>query len=109
MKSYVRLANDASADAEELLKAKRFLNKGYDDYVHGAYLTATELYHGGEHRFATSGVDYEERINVARVTVAGKLHEVVKALEFMALMPGMEDLRDEIGEARRTLDASDEY
>ena len=109
MKAYVQLANDASADADELIKAKRFVNKGYDNYIHGAYLTAMELYDGARHRFATRGVDYEERIDVAMVAVAGKLHEVVTALEFMSLVPGMEALRPEIAEARRRLDASGEY
>ena len=46
MKAHVRLSNDVGLDGEETL---------YDGYIHGAYLTAMELYHGGRHEFMLFG------------------------------------------------------
>ena len=42
IKAHVRLSNDVGLDGEETL---------YDGYIHGAYSTAMELYHGDRHVF----------------------------------------------------------
>jgi hypothetical protein len=109
LKSYARLVNKASQDAERMLKLKRFLNKGYDGYVHGAYLTGTELYHGGMQSFITGGINYQERLRIAKIAVSGKLHEVIVALELIALVTENKSLKDDISEARRQFDESGEY
>lgn len=108
MKALVRLANDASQDGERYRDIKRNLNRGYDAFVHGSYATAMELYHGGRNEFLTRGHDWPRRLCVARVSVAGKLHEVVSALEFIALLVRDEALHSEIRDGRRRLEASAE-
>lgn len=109
MKSEVRLANAAAQDGEHLRSLRRYLNKGYDAYVHGGYLTAMQLYHGGIKAFKTRGTDDDvEGLRVAKAAVAGKLHEVLVALEFMANLWGLSDLHAELREARRGLDTSRE-
>lgn len=106
MKAHVRLANDAAQDGDEYRTLKRHLNRGYDAYVHGSYATAMELYHGGKGEFLTRGHDWERRLCVARVGVAGKLHEVICALEFMALAARDVQLHTQIRAGRHRLDAS---
>jgi hypothetical protein len=108
MKSAVRLAKDASLDGELLRDTMRALNRGYDSYVHGAYLTAMELYDGVTGKFLTRGVGSPRRMCVAKVGVAGKLYEVVVALEFMVLIQRDEELHIQIHSARKRLEASQE-
>jgi hypothetical protein len=104
-----RLAERAQVDPAEMRRQVRYLNYVYDQYVHGAYSTAMELYDGRTNRFVLDGHEAEEPKEVARTAVAGKLHEVITALHIMALMSDNTDLRQEIMEARRALDASGEY
>ncbi len=108
LKSEVRLANDASVDGERLLSLRRFVNKGYDSYVHGAYLTAMELYHGGTKEFEVAGTAWQRTRCVAKTAVAGKLHEVLVALEYMAALAGNSEVHAEVRAARHRLDASNE-
>lgn len=103
-----RLVDKTTKKWGEMRKATRFLNYGFDKYVHGAYLTATELYRGDEHRFMLRGTEFEELVCVARRTVAAKTHEVLHALELMALIARDEALCREIRAADRALDASGE-
>jgi len=91
-----------------LLKTAAYLNKNYDSYVHGAYFTAMELYHGGTRSFMLAGDESPHHRCVAKVAVAGKLHEVISALELMALTLNLTELRESIREGRIALDASDE-
>ena len=109
MKSYARLAADAGENPDEYLMLRRFVNSGLDGYVHGAYLTAMELYDGGSNRFEVTGVTYQARVDSAISLVSGKLHEVIAALELTAMAPGLEHLHAEIRRARIELDESGEY
>jgi hypothetical protein len=108
MMSHARLAADAGEDPDEYLMLRRFVNRGLDGYVHGAYLTAMELYNGGSHRFEVAGVTYQERISSAMTFVSGKLHEVITAFELTAMAPGLEHLHAEIRRARIDLEESGE-
>src|SRR5208282_5026746 len=55
----------------------RYLAHIYDKYVHGAYITAMELYNGDTWRFMVSGhEDLEYRI-LCKTQAASKLHEAV--------------------------------
>jgi hypothetical protein len=109
MKSEVRLANDASLNGEQLRSLKRYLNKGYDSYVHGGYQTAMQMYHGGLKAFQIKGATDDVRgIAATKAGVTGKLHEVVVALEFMAQIWGLRELHSELRSARHRLDASRE-
>jgi len=102
-KAHYRLAAKTEADADRVRQLSRFLNYSYDKYVHGAYLTAMELYNGRDNRFMLSGHEAEEPKATARTAVAGKLHEAIVALGMMALFSDNADLRHEITDARRAL------
>ena len=104
-----RLAERAQLDSAEMRRLNRELNYVYDQYVHGAYLTAMELYDGSENIFVLDGHKAERPKETARTAVAGKLHEVISALEIMSSFYDNADLRRELAEARRALDASGEY
>jgi hypothetical protein len=108
LKAHRKLAEQGTIDPDELLRIRRFLNKGYDGYVHGAYLTAMELYRGDAHAFMLSGTDFERHRCIAQAAVVGKLHEVVFALSVMATSRGMQPLFDEMHTELKRLDASDE-
>jgi len=96
LKSHVNLANEHGQDGEGLRDATRFLNRLYDSYVHGGYQSAMELYHGDDRWFMTSGHTGGERLAVARVNVAGKLLEILTAMELIALVERNEELFMEI-------------
>jgi len=108
-KAHFRLAAESTDKADEMRRLSRFLNYVYDKYVHGAYLTSMELYTGRDDSFMLDGHESEQHRDIARVSVAGKLHEVVSALGMMALVFGNDTLNGEIREARRALEASGEY
>lgn len=107
MKSLVRLANDAGLNGDHHRKLKRNLNKTYDDYVHGAYLTAMELYDGSINRFITGGVYWSSSLNLAKVCVSAKLHEVLCALRLMARAFQNESLYENVGIELQKLDSSE--
>lgn len=107
-KAYYAMGAEASIDVDRLRSLRRFLDYGYDKYVHGAYMTAMELYTGRDHSFMLAGHESERHRDVARTAIAGKLHEVVCAFEMMALVWPNETLRKEISEVRRRIDASSE-
>jgi hypothetical protein len=84
------------------------LTKGYDSYVHGAYESAMELFTGRTRTFMMRGHESPRHRCMAKVAVAGKLHEVIGALEFMALSRRLVPLHATIRGARHELYASQE-
>jgi hypothetical protein len=81
--AHQRLAEKTTKQADLLRKLTRFLNYGYDKYVHGSYSSAMELFHGGEGRFMLRGHASERHRCAMLTAVAGKLHEVLVAFAFM--------------------------
>jgi hypothetical protein len=109
LKSQRKLAEKGGVDADELLRLRRFLNKGYDDYVHGGYLTAMELYRGDSHAFMLAGTDFERNRCIAQAAVVGKTHEVLAALNVMAMSRNDRALNDELlAELRRLTDSNEQ-
>jgi len=108
-RAHYRLLAKTSEEVDKMRGISRFLNYAYDKYVHGAYLTAMELYNGYDNSFVLDGHESEEQKAIARTAVAGKLHEVVSALEIMASFSDNFSLQEELREARHALDASQEY
>ena len=102
------LVEPSGVDPGSYDRIAKYLNKGYDGYVHGAYGTAMELFSGRDYRFMVAGNESPRAICLAKVSVAGKLHEVVAALEFMALARGLEALHDSIRKGRHALERSEE-
>ena len=96
MKTHVRLAKTAGVDGEQLRNMMRTLVGVYDGYVHGAYSTAMELYHGGRHEFMLRGHEGLEQRVVYHRAVAGKLHEVMQSLVMISHIAGDEGLFSDI-------------
>lgn len=103
-----RLVAPAGIDPGFYDRVAKYLNKGYDGYVHGAYGTAMELFSGRDYRFMVTGNESPRALCVAKVSVAGKLHEVIAALEFMALTRRLEALHFAIMTGRHALEQSEE-
>jgi hypothetical protein len=61
----------------------------YEKFVHGAYITAMELYNGRTYKFMMRGHESEMNRRENKGAVAGKLHEVVTALGLMAWVANM--------------------
>ena len=107
MKAEVRLAEDANVDGEKLRIVHRFLNMGFDAYVHGAYETTMELYNPRTNDFMMRGHLSSSKREEFVEAVFLKLHEVVVAIEFTAAVTGHAAVFKAAREARHTLDASE--
>lgn len=108
LKAHRRMLEQTPVSADELLKLTRFVNKGYDTYVHGGYLTAMELYHGHDGEFMLNGHRGERVRCTYRAAVAAKLHEVLIAIRFMAMTRGLEQVNVDAREALLRLQTSGE-
>jgi hypothetical protein len=107
-KAHGRLVEGAGFSPGDLAKISAYLNKGYDSYVHGAYDTVMELFTGRDWRFMMKGQESQRHQCMSRVSVAGKLYEVLAALEMMAMSRERAALAMKIRQARNDLDASSE-
>jgi hypothetical protein len=105
----IRLAKRAGLDGENLISLIKYLNKGFDSYVHGAYETAMELFSGKTHAFMLNGHDSNTARYRAKIVIALKLHEVIIALELIAKTKGIFDLAKDFAALRKKLEASNEY
>ena len=108
-KAHKRLTENTPVNGEELVEYARFLDRGYDSYVHGGYATAMELYDGSTQSFMVSGHRYERHRCEAKVSVSQKLYYGMVSLEFMAMLRADEDLVGEIRDMRHELEAAPEY
>lgn len=109
VKSHLRMAEQIGDDSNQLREVYKALDAGFNMYVHGDYLTAMELFDGLKGRFAVEGVHWEERLIVARRGVAGKLHEVLYAMQMIALAGKDTSLFDAINSDFDKLRASGEH
>lgn len=106
--AHTRFAQKAGIDGAHLERLIKYLNKGYDAYVHGAYATAMELFTGATYSFMLNKNESPQGNCVAKVAVAGKLHEVFVALEMMAFTRGQRELGQHLLEMRLDLAGSSE-
>ena len=65
----IRLLHKGSG-ADQIARIMAFLNKTLDSYVHGAYLTAMELFTGETYTFMIAGHESLEKRSVAKNFVA---------------------------------------
>lgn len=104
LKAQLRLIGEVGEDVELTKRLRRFLNHGYDGYVHGNYLTAMQMYNGLTRQFEVAGdTDNQSGIETAQRSLAGKLHEVVVAFEFMSILIQVPELSADVREARLTI------
>ena len=108
-KSHRSAAVNAGQDADMLLNETRFLDKGYDSYVHGGYRTAMQLYDPNEDQFALEGTYSDHHECVAKLAIAGKAYFAMIALELMAHLHGFNEIADEIRNGRAEFERSPEY
>jgi hypothetical protein len=93
---YKRFAESANTDPEHLRKVVRYLSYGLDKFVHGAYVTAMELYDGATQQFMLSGCTYPEKLDEFKFSLASKFHEFLGSLASMAMAFNMRALAQEI-------------
>jgi hypothetical protein len=109
MKAELRLAGSAKVDGEQMRIDHRFLNMGYDAYVHGAYQTTMELYDQSSGRFMMSGhVSTLKREDFVEAVFL-KLPQVVAAIEFTAAVTPNARIFGLAREARHAMDASEPW
>jgi hypothetical protein len=106
--AHVRWATETGGDAARVRKVLRFLAYGYDKFVHGAYITAMELYDGRTGTFMLRGHESDGKRRKYKAAVASKLHEVLTALTFMATVANMPALVEDIGRTAQALYESGE-
>jgi hypothetical protein len=70
---------------ERVRKVLRYLAHMYDKYVHGAYITAMELYDGRTWRFMVGGHESLEYRSECKRAAASKLHEALSSLHMVAI------------------------
>jgi hypothetical protein len=106
---YKRFAQSANEDdPEHVRKIIRFLSYAYDKFVHGAYITAMELYDGATSRFMLNGHKYPDKIKEFKFAIASKFHEFLGALATMATVSNMPALGTVIALNDRKLTAAKE-
>lgn len=98
----IRLLHRGSG-SEEIARVMAFVHKTFDSYVHGAYVTAMELFTGETYTFMIGGHESLEKRSVVKVWVAAKLFEALVALELMATTRKLPDLVLEIRADRQRL------
>lgn len=107
-KAYERLFEKTGADKALHAKASAYLNKGYDSYVHGSYMTAMELFRADTMTFMMTGSLSERNRCSSKTAVAGKLVEALHALRIMAMTRGFVDLASELAAVVDRIAASGE-
>jgi hypothetical protein len=103
-----RWAIENKIDATRLRKVMRYLGNMYDKFIHGAYLTAAELYDPNSWKFILRGHESPVKREECKRATASKLHHPVTALAVMAELEKNHRLADEICSAGLALHASGE-
>jgi len=91
-----RLSEKAGVDADLQADTSAFIAFGLDKYVHGAYETAMELYHGGHRRFMLEPGSSPPPDAIRRF-VGSKTTEALQAVAMAAMALGRPDIAEAIG------------
>jgi len=103
-----RWAMENKTDQTRVRLVMRYLGNMYDKFVHGGYITATELYDPSTWTFLLRGHRSPEKIAEYKRAVASKLHQSVMALASVAEHEVNRPLVDEICRAGLRLHSSGE-
>jgi len=95
-------------DASGVRKVFRFVAYGYDKYVHGAYITAMELFNDRTQTFMLRGEELDDKKYIYKQGVASALHQGLTALASMAVETHMSVLAREIIQGAFELNGSGE-
>jgi len=107
-RAHRRIMEKFGAPADEMNKIAAYLSKAYDVHVHGANVSAMELYDARINSFMLRGHLSPRFVCMAKAAVAAKTQEFLIALRFMALAWRLEELSDAINRAIEELDSSGE-
>ncbi|SRR5882762_1797472 len=107
-KAHQRLVEKTTKSVGVFKDVQGLLTKAYDDYVHGSYLTAMSLFTGSTYRFMLGGHESPHHRCMMKVSVAGKLTEVLGTLGLMAVSRKQVPLVMTIRQAMHDLHASNE-
>jgi len=94
--AHSRWATEIKGDPNHVRKVFRFLAHAYDKFVHGAYITAMELYDGRTRTFMLRGLESHNKRRAYKQATASKLLEVLTALVMMAQVSNMSALAEDI-------------
>jgi hypothetical protein len=107
--AHYRLAAEMKGgDPERVRRVLRYLAHMYDKYVHGAYITAMELYDRSTWRFMVGGHESLEYRSECKRAAASKLHESLSSLDMVAIGMNMPPLARRIEAAAKELFESGE-
>jgi hypothetical protein len=106
--AHARWATEFGGDAKGVQSLISFVAYAYDKFVHGAYITAMELYDGDHNRFMLKGHDASEKRCLYKEATARALHTALTALCVMAQVSGMWPLAQDIGRSALELHSSGE-
>jgi hypothetical protein len=106
--AHQRIAEKTRGPVDLVRRLTRFLNYGYDKYIHGSYDSSMELFRGDMSEFMLRGHLSERHRCVMRVGVSGKLYETLVALGIMALSRNNQQLFASIRKAMAEIDDSGE-
>jgi hypothetical protein len=104
MKAQVRLANHVGMDGERLRRERRQLEAGLDAYVNGSQESAMDLYDPRGTKFLMAGHPSPDVRSRCLTAVAGRLRDVIAAIEVTAAVVGNGDILGQAEQARRGLD-----
>ncbi|MEX2527037.1 MAG: hypothetical protein WEA09_05305 [Gemmatimonadota bacterium] len=94
-KASKRLAEKAGQDGGLLDRTSSFISYGLNQYIHGTYGSAMDLYHGRLHRFMVRGLDGQPKTNTLAF-VGSKATGVLHAVELVAILYGASVVATEI-------------
>jgi hypothetical protein len=106
--AHSRWVTETGGNPSRVRMVLRFLAHNYDKFVHGAYITAMELFSGRTQTFMLRGHEAEEKRRLYKGAVASRFHEALTALFQMATIANMPALADDIGQAIQALYSSGE-
>jgi hypothetical protein len=109
-KAHKRLAERTSGvSPKEQSGLAGFIDALQNEYAHGGYASAMELYDGESRGFETAGIGSDRSVAAVKRAIALKAYYVMVAFVFLATVRGMGEVADDIMRLQRRLELSDDY
>ena len=104
MKAQVRLANHIGLDGERLRRERRLLELSLEAYLHGSQDSTMDLYDPRGNQFFMGGHPSADVRSRCLSAVAGRLRDVISAIEITATVTGNAEIQGQAEQARRALE-----
>jgi hypothetical protein len=109
-KAHKRLAETTSGVDPKLQGSlASYIDALQNEYAHGGYASAMELYNGESRGFETAGIGSDRSFAAIKRAIALKAYYVMVAFFFMATVRGMAQVADDIMRLQQRLELSEEY